>query len=132
MILYDSSNSSIHIYIYISLFSLNRYIIDNMSSRKQRTKQLNSLTFKRVDQLFEISETQSIVKIFIRFIFESKLSFSQFMTDSITVSMTDVQNTVSFSEDINMIDDVTDQNDFSEQIKLRLTIIEIEKKNVFI
>ena len=41
--------------------------------------------------------------------------------------MTNVQNTVSFSKNINMIDDA-DQNDFIEQMKLRLTIIEIEKK----
>ena len=74
-----------------------------MSSQKQRTKQLNSLTLERVDQLFEISKIQSIVKILIRFIFESKSSFFQFITDS----MTDVQNTVFFSEniDINLIDD---------------------------
>ena len=48
-----------------------------------------------------------------------------------TDSMTDVQNTVSLSEniDMNLIDDA-DQNDFIEQIKLRLTIIEIEKRRV--
>ena len=97
-----------------------------MSSRRQRTKQLNSLTFERVDQLFEISETQSIVKILIRFIFESKSFLFQSMTDS----MTDVQNIVSFSENINMNlnDDVPDQNDFIEQMKQKLTIIEIEKR----
>ena len=40
--------------------------------------------------------------------------------------MTDVQNTVSFSKNVNLNDDV-DQNDFIEQMKQRLTIIEIEK-----
>ena len=99
-----------------------------MSSRRQRTKQSNSLTFERIDQLFEISETQSIVKISIRFIFEFESSSFQFITES----MTDVQNTVSFSEnidiDMNLFDDVTDQNDFIEKMKLKLTIIEIEKK----
>ena len=94
-----------------------------MFSRRQRTKQLNSFTFERVDQLFEISEIQSIVKISIRFIFELKSSSVQFITDS----MTDVQNTVSLSKNINIIDDA-DQNDFIEQMKLRLTIIEIEKR----
>ena len=98
-----------------------------MSSQKQRTKQFNSFTFERIDALFEISETQSIVRISIRFIFESELSFSQ----SITKLMTDVQNTVSLSEniDMNLIDNA-DQNDFIEQMKLRLTIIEIEKRRV--
>ena len=83
----------------------------------------------RVDRhkLFEISEIQSIVRILIRFIFESESSLSQSITDSMTDFMTDVQNTVSFSKNINMIDDV-DQNDFIEQMKLKLTIIEIEKK----
>ena len=46
--------------------------------------------------------------------------------------MTNVQNTVSFSKniniDMNLVDDVTNQNDFIEKIKLKLTIIEIEKK----
>ena len=75
-----------------------------MSSRRQRTKQLNSLTFERIDQLFEISKTQSIVRISIRFNFESESSFVQFIADS----MTDVQNIVSLSEniDMNLIDDV--------------------------
>ena len=90
-----------------------------MFSRRQRTKQLNSLTFERVDQLFEISETQSIVRISVRFIFESE-------------SMTDVQNTVFSSEnmniDLNLLDDVIDQNDFIEKMKQKLTIIEIEKR----
>ena len=98
-----------------------------MSSRKQNTKQLNNLTFERVDALFEVSETQSIVKISIRFIFESESFFSQFITNS----MTDVQNTVFLSKNVNMIDDA-DQNDFIEQMKQRLTIIKIEKKNVLI
>ena len=97
-----------------------------MSSRRQRTKQLNNLTFERIDALFEISETQSIIKISIRFIFESKSSFSQFIKDSIT----DAQNAFFLSENVNMIDDVVDQNDFIEQIKQRLTIIEIEKRSV--
>ena len=50
------------------------------------------------------------------------------MTDFIT----NVQNILSLSEDINMnlIDDVADQDDFIEQMKQRLTIIEIEKKRV--
>ena len=94
-------------YIYISLFSSNRYIIDNMSSRKQRTKQLNNLTFERIDALFEISKTQSIVKISFRFIFESKSSFFQFITEFIT----NVQNTVFLSKniniDMNLFDNVT-------------------------
>ena len=81
-----------------------------MFSRRQRTKQSNNFTFERVNQLFEISETQSIVRISIRFIFEAESSYFQ--------SMTDVQNTVSFSEnfDINMnlFDDVTNQKDFIE------------------
>ena len=59
-----------------------------MSSRKQRTKQSNSLTLERVDQLFEIAKTQSIVKISVRFIFETESSHFQ--------SMTDVQNIVFF------------------------------------
>ena len=101
-----------------------------MSSRRQRTKQSNNFTFERIDQLFEISEIQSIVKISIRFIFELKSSSSQF----ITKFMTDVQNTVSFSKNINinlnLLNDVTDQNDFIEKMKQKLTIIEIEKKRV--
>ena len=90
-----------------------------MSSRRQRTKQSNSLTFERINQLFEIAETQSIVRISVRFIFDSQ-------------SMTDVQNAVFFSEnmniDLNLLNDVIDQNDFIEKMKQRLTIIEIEKK----
>ena len=97
-----------------------------MFSRRQRTKQLNSFTFERIDTLFEISETQSIVRISIRFIFESKSSFFQFMTNS----MTNVQNAVSFLKNVNMIDNVADQNDFIEQIKQKLTIIKIEKRRV--
>ena len=98
-----------------------------MSSRRQRTKQLNSFTFEKINQLFEISEVQSIIKISIRFIFEAKSSFSQFITNS----MTDVQNTASFLEniDMNLIDDAS-QNDFIEQMKLKLTIIKIEKRRV--
>ena len=98
-----------------------------MSLRRQRTKQLNNFTLERVNQLFEISETQSIVTISIRFNFESKSSFAQFITEF----MTDVQNTVLLSENINMnlIDDA-DQNDFIEQMKLKLTIIKIEKRRV--
>ena len=46
--------------------------------------------------------------------------------------MTDVQRTVSFSENmninLNLFDDVTDQNNFIEKMKLKLTIIEIEKR----
>ena len=101
-----------------------------MSSRRQRTKQSNNFTFERVDQLFEISEIQSIVKISIRVNFESKSSFSQFITESIT----NVQNTVFFSKNINinmnLFNDVVDQNDFIEQRKIKLTIIKIEKKRV--
>ena len=63
-----------------------------MLLRKQRTKQSNNFTFERVDQLFEIAEIQSIVRISVRFIFESKSSYFQFITNS----MTDVQNTVFF------------------------------------
>ena len=44
-----------------------------------------------------------------------------------TESMTDVQNTVSLSKNVNMIDDAS-QNDFIEQMKQKLTIIEIEKR----
>ena len=48
--------------------------------------------------------------------------------------MTDVQNTVFFSKNINinmnLFDDVTDQNDFIEKMKLKLTIIKIEKIHV--
>ena len=103
-----------------------------MFSRKQRTKQLNSFTFERIDQLFAISEIQSIVRIFNRFIFESRSSHSQIITDY----MTNVQNTVSLSKniniDMNLFDDVTNQNDFIEQMNIKLTIIKIEKKNVFI
>ena len=99
-----------------------------MFSRKQRTKQSNSFTFERVDQLFEIAEIQSIVKISVRFIFESESFHSQFITDS----MTDVQNTVFFSKniniDMNLFDDLTDQDDFIEKMKLKLTIIKIEKR----
>ena len=100
-----------------------------MSSRKQRTKQFNNLTFERIDMLFEISETQSIVRIFIQFIFESESSLSQFITES----MTNVQNIVFFLENINinLIDDA-DQNDFIEQMKLKLTIIEIEKRRLYL
>ena len=95
-----------------------------MSLRKQRTKHFNSFTFERIDVLFEISETQSIVKISIRFIFESKSTFFQFIIDFIT----NVQNTVFHSKNVNIIDDVTNQNDFIEQMKQRLTIIKIEKR----
>ena len=97
-----------------------------MSSRRQRTKQSNSLTFERINQLFEIAEIQSIVKISVRFIFETESSLTQ--------SMTDVQNTVFFSENmninlnLNLFDEMTDQNDFIEKMKRKLTIIEIEKK----
>ena len=91
-----------------------------MSSRKQHTKQFNSFTFERIDALFEISKIQSIIKISIRFIFEFKSSFSQ--------SMTNVQNVVFLSKNVNMIDDVIDQNDFIEQIKQKLTIIKMKKK----
>ena len=90
-----------------------------MSSRKQRTKQSNSFTFERVNQLFEIAETQSIVRISVRFIFDFQ-------------SMTDVQNAVFSSENmninLNLFDNVIDQNDFIEKMKQRLTIIEIEKR----
>ena len=90
-----------------------------MSSRRQRTKQSNNFTFERINQLFEIAETQSIVRISVRFIVDS-----QFMTD--------VQNAVFSSEnmniDLNLLDDVIDQNDFIEKMKQRLTIIEIEKR----
>ena len=49
-----------------------------------------------------------------------------------TDSMTDVQNTVFLSKnidiDMNLIDDVADQNDFIEQMKLKLTIIKIKNR----
>ena len=48
--------------------------------------------------------------------------------------MTNVQNIVFSSKNItinmNLFDDVTDQNDFIEKMKLKLTIIEIEKRRV--
>ena len=97
-----------------------------MSSRRQRTKQSNSLTFERINQLFEIAKIQSIVRISVRFIFEAESSHTQFMTD--------VQNTVFFSENmninlnLNLLDEMTDQNDFIEKMKRKLTIIEIEKR----
>ena len=97
-----------------------------MSSRKQRTKQSNNFTFERVNQLFEIAEIQSIVRISVRFIFEAESFLTQFMTD--------VQNTVFSSENmninlnLNLLDEMTDQNDFIEKMKRKLTIIEIEKK----
>ena len=91
-----------------------------MFSRSQRTKQFNNLTFERIDELFEISEIQFIIKISIRFMFESKLFFFQFTTD--------VQKSVSFSENVNIIDVITNQNNFIEQKKQELTIIKIEKK----
>ena len=101
-----------------------------MSSRRQRTKQFNNFTFEIIDQLFEISKTQSIVKILIRLNFESESSSFQFITDF----KTDVQNTVFFQNNIdinmNLFDNVVDQNDFIEQMKLKLTIIKIEKKCV--
>ena len=85
-----------------------------MPSRRQRTKQLNSLTFERIDALFEVSETQSIIKI---------VSFSIY--DKFYNECT--EHCFFFPENIDMIDDVTNQNDFIEQMKQRLTIIEIEK-----
>ena len=97
-----------------------------MFSRKQRTKQSNTFTLERINQLFEIAETQSIVRISVRFIFEAESSHTQ--------SMTDVQNTVFFSKNmninlnLNLLDEMTDQNDFIEKMKRKLTIIEIEKK----
>ena len=104
-----------------------------MPPRRQRTEQSNSPKFERVDQLFDISETQSIVRISIRFNFESESFSSQSITDSMIDSMTDVQNTVFLSKNINinmnLFDDVADQNDFIEQMKLRLTIIKIEKRH---
>ena len=72
-------------------------------------KQLNNFTFKRIDELFEISETQFIVRISIRFIFESKSFLSQFTTN--------VQNVVSISKNVNIIDVIANQNDFIKQIK---------------
>ena len=75
-----------------------------MSLRRQRTKQFNNLTLERIDALFEISKIQSIIKISIRFIFETKSSFSQSITDS----MTNVQNAVFLSKNVNMIDNVAD------------------------
>ena len=47
--------------------------------------------------------------------------------------MINVQNTIFLSENINMnlIDDA-DQKNFIEQIKLNLTIIEIEKRRVYL
>ena len=92
-----------------------------MFSRRQRTKQSNNLTFEKINQLFEIAETQSIVKISVRFIFDFQ-------------SMTNVQNAVFFSENmninLNLFDDVINQNDFIEKMKQKLTIIKIEKKRV--
>ena len=95
-----------------------------MFSRRQRTKQFNNLTLERIDALFEISKIQSIVRILIRFIFESKSSFFQ--------SMSDVQNVVFLSKNVKMIDNVINQNDFSELMKQRLTIIKIEKRRAYL
>ena len=48
--------------------------------------------------------------------------------------MTNVQNTVfllkNFDINMNLFDDVTNQKDFIEKMKQKLTIIEIEKKRV--
>ena len=52
--------------------------------------------------------------------------------------MTNVQNTVFFSENmninlnLNLFDEITDQNDFIEKMKRKLTIIEIEKKRAYL
>ena len=91
-----------------------------MLSRRKCTKQLNNFTFKRIDELFEILKIQFIVKISIRFIFESKSFFFQFTTN--------VQNAVFLSENVNMIDVIANQNDFIKEMKQKLTIIEVEKK----
>ena len=94
-----------------------------MPPRRQRTEQLNSLTFERIDALFEIPETQPIVRISIRFIFESGSSPSQSMTES----MTDVQDAVPLPEDVDMVDDAG-QDDSIEQMEQRLAAIEAEKR----
>ena len=77
-------------------------------------------TFERIDESVEISKIQFIIKISIQLIFESKLFFSQFTTN--------VQNAVFLSKNVDMIDVVTDQNDFMKQMKQKLTIIEIAKR----
>ena len=52
--------------------------------------------------------------------------------------MTDVQNTVFSSENmninlnLNLLDDMTDQNDHIEKMKQKLTIIEIEKRRAYL
>ena len=95
-----------------------------MSSRRQRTKQFNNLILERIDKLFEISKTQSIIKISIRFIFESKSFFVQFTID--------VQNVVFLSKNVNMIDVIANQNDFIKQMKQKLTIMKIEKRRLYL
>ena len=96
-----------------------------MFLRRQRTKKLTSFIFERNDELNKISEIQFEVKISIQSIFESKSFFSQFTTN--------VEKIVFFfSKNVNMIDIIKDQKNFIEQIKRKLTIIKIEKKNVFI
>ena len=95
-----------------------------MFSRKQRTKQLNSLIFEKIDKLFKISKTQSIIQISIQSIFESKSSLSQLTTD--------VQNAVFLSKEVNMIDVIKNQNDFIKQIEQKLSMIKIEKRRVYL
>ena len=67
-----------------------------MFSRRQRTKQLTNLIFKRNDELIEIFETQFEVRILIRSIFESRFFLLQLTTN--------VQNFVFLTENVNMID----------------------------
>ena len=50
------------------------------------------------------------------------------MTDSIT----NVQNTVFLSENVDIIDEIINQNDFIEQMKQKLTMIEIENRRAYL
>ena len=84
--------------IYIPLPPPNRYTTDSMPPRRQRTEQPNSPTPERVDQLFEVAETQPVVRIPVRSTSESGPSHSQPITDP----MADVQDTASLPEDIDI------------------------------
>ena len=105
---------------YIPLPPPHRYTTYSMPPRRQRTEQLNSPTPERVDALFEVPETQPIVRIPIRSTSESGPSPSQ--------PMTDVQNAAPLPEDVDMADDVAGQDDSIEQMEQRLAAIEAEKR----
>ena len=46
--------------------------------------------------------------------------------------MTNVQNAVLLSKNVNIIDNVTNQNDFIKQMKQKVTIIKIEKRRAYL